>query len=428
MAAGERPAARRGEQPLTHMAAAAVQGDDGSNADGYRDYRGVPVVGAWQWLEDYDFGVATEMDLDEAFAPVYILRRAFAVLMGLLLAAAIGGVLATWLVRRQRRALHGAPMAGQQFGQYTLLEKLGTGGMGTVYKARHALLRRPTAVKLLKAEMMSDTAIARFEREVQLTSGLTHPNTVAVFDYGRTPEGVFYYAMEYLEGVNLDELVKRHGPLTDERAVFILRQVCASLAEAHAAGLIHRDVKPGNIVLTVRGGQHDFVKVLDFGLAKTAVASEEATLTSTNIVAGTPLYVSPEAVTEPERMDARADVYAIGAVGYFLVTGWPVFAGSSVADICLMHVTAAPQPPSARAMRPVSPDLEAILLRCLAKSPSDRPDDAGALLRLLESCPVSGHWTAAHAADWWADRTWEHSAAARHSSAAVGVADVSGKQ
>ncbi len=300
---------------------------------------------------------------------------------------------------------------GQQFGQYTLVEKLGTGGMGTVYKARHALLRRPTAVKLLNPEMMSDTAIARFEREVQLTSGLTHPNTVAIYDYGRTPEGVFYYAMEYLEGVNLDELVKRYGPLPDERALYVLRQVCASLAEAHAAGLVHRDVKPANIFLTFRGGQHDFVKVLDFGLAKAAGGGDEASLTSTNTVAGTPLYVSPEAITEPEQIDARADVYAIGAVGYFLLTGSPVFAGSSAADICLMHVTAKPQPPSARAGRPVSPDLEAILLRCLAKSPSDRPADAADLLHLLETCSVAGRWTAADAARWWADRGQAHVAA-----------------
>ena len=177
--------------------------------------------------------------------------------------------------------------------------------MGTVYKARHALLRRPTAVKLLNPEMISDTAIARFEREVQLTSGLTHPNTVAIYDYGRTASGVFYYAMEYLEGINLDELVKRFGPLPEARAVYVLRQVCASLAEAHAAGLVHRDIKPANIILTFRGGLHDFVKVLDFGLAKLAGDLREPALTSANVVAGTPHYVAPEAVTRPDQIDAR---------------------------------------------------------------------------------------------------------------------------
>ncbi len=197
-----------------------------------------------------------------------------------------------------------------------LVEKLGGGGMGTVYKARHALLRRPTAIKLLKPETLSESAILRFEREVQLTSELTHPNTVSVYDFGRTPEGTFYYAMEYLEGVTLGDLVRRHGPLPEARTLHILRQICASLSEAHAVGLIHRDIKPSNIILTQRGGQYDFVKVLDFGLAKWADSHGSDALTATNAVSGTPLYVSPEAVTNPRQVDARADVYEIGAVGW----------------------------------------------------------------------------------------------------------------
>jgi uncharacterized membrane protein YeaQ/YmgE (transglycosylase-associated protein family) len=363
---GARATLRRTDQPLTQMASAATQGQDGYDVDGYRDYRGVPVVGAWRWLDEYDFGVATEMDVDEAFAPVYVLRRVFMLLMALLLVAAAGIVLATLLIAQQRRKLRNATTAVRQLGQYTLLEKLGSGGMGTVYKAQHALLRRPTALKLLNPEFMSDTAIARFEREVQLTSGLTHPNTVAIYDYGRTPEGVVYYVMEFLDGINLDELVRRYGPLPEARAVCILRQACASLAEAHEAGLIHRDVKPANIVLTLRGGQHDFVKVLDFGLAK-VVASREASVTATNIVAGTPLYVAPEAVLQPEAIDARADVYAIAAVGYFLLTGSPVFGGSSALEICHKHVSGVPEPPSVRAGRPVSSALESLLLRCLSR-------------------------------------------------------------
>jgi serine/threonine protein kinase len=295
--------------------------------------------------------------------------------------------------------------------------------MGTVYKARHALLRRPTAVKLLNSDVVSPAAIARFEREVQLTSGLTHPHTVAIYDYGRTPDGVFYYAMEYLEGSNLDELVRRYGPLPQERVWYLLHQVCASLAEAHQAGLIHRDVKPANIFLTSRGGEHDFVKVLDFGLAKPA-DGREITVTSLDVVAGTPLYLAPEALTEPQRVDARADVYAIGAVAYFLLTGTPVFSGGSASDICLKHVSATPQPPSARTDRPLCPALERLLLQCLAKSPADRPQDAADLLRLLDSCPVPGRWTAAEAARWWADRDERHSAATQISAAAVVAAPV----
>jgi hypothetical protein len=401
MAKGKRPTLRRPEQPLTHAVADAVQGKDGHEADVYRDYRGSPSVGAWRWLEDYDFGVVSEVDVDEAFRPAYILRRAIHILMILLVLCAVGIFLGMLFIARQQRALQKATLAARQLGQYTLEEKLGAGGMGTVYKARHAMLRRPTAVKLLDVDKMSVEAIARFEREVQLTGALTHPNTVAVFDYGRTPEGIFYYAMEYLEGLNLDDLVKRFGPLSEARLVYILRQVCSSLAEAHAAGLVHRDVKPANIVLTCRGGLHDFVKVLDFGLVKAVAGAEQAHLTSPSAVTGTPLYLSPEAVRKPDAVDARTDVYALGAVGYFLLTGSSVFTGESIMEICMQHANAAPEPPSVRRGRPVSADLETLLLRCLAKAPSDRPRDAAALQRELEACVVEGTWTASDAAGWW---------------------------
>lgn len=402
MVEGGRPKLRRADQPLTRMAADAVQGHNGHDADGYRGYRGVWRVGAWRWLPDYEFGIVTEVDAAEAFQPVYILRRAFWSLMGLLALSAVGIFVAMLFMARQQRALQKAVLAAKQLGQYTLEEKIGAGGMGTVYRGRHAMLRRPTAVKLLDVDKLSEAAITRFEREVQLTSALTHPNTVAVFDYGRTPEGIFYYAMEYLDGMDLDDLVKRFGPLPEARALFILRQICGSLAEAHAAGLIHRDIKPANVVLTRRGGLHDFVKVLDFGLAKALDDQEKAGVTSPNALMGTPLYLSPEAVNQPDQVDARADVYALAAVGYFLLTGTPVFSGTSVMEICMKHVQAAPEPPSARLGRPVSPLLEALILRCLAKAPSDRPANAAEMLSELEACSVQGVWTAKNAADWWA--------------------------
>ncbi len=404
MARGERPKTRRADQPLTRLAADAVQGKDGHDADGYRDYRGVPTVGAWRWLADQDFGVATEIDVAEAFRPVVVLHRAFWVLMGLLILSAVGIFAAMLFIARQQRALQRATLAARKLGQYALEEKLGAGGMGTVYKARHAMLRRPTAVKLLDVDKMSDTAIARFEREVQLTSALTHPNTVAVFDYGRTPEGIFYYAMEYLEGMNLDDLVRRFGPLPEARSVYILRQVCGSLAEAHAAGLVHRDVKPANIFLTNRGGLHDFVKVLDFGLVKAVDGVETANLTSPRAMTGTPLYASPETISRPDQVDCRTDVYAVGAVGYYLLTGSPVFSGESMVEICMKHVRAVPEPPSVRIGKPVSRDLEQLLLRCLAKSPSERPRDAAELATLLGGCVIEGTWTAEDAKAWWAAR------------------------
>jgi hypothetical protein len=401
LTAGRHPTLRREDQPLTHMAAEATDGRDGCDAVGYRDFRGVPVVGAWRWLDDYEVGIATEQDVAEAYGPEYILRRAFWALLGLLVLAAAGLFVATLYIGRQRRALQQAALAAKQLGQYTLEGKLGSGGMGTVYRARHAMLRRATAVKVLDPDKMSAAAVTRFEREVQLTGGLTHPNTVAIYDYGRTPEGLFYYAMEYLEGTTLDGLVARHGPLPEARALYLLRQVCGSLAEAHAAGLVHRDVKPANVFLTSRGGLYDFVKVLDFGLVKAVGGGPEANLTSPNAVTGTPLYLSPEAVNAPDQVDARSDVYALGAVGYFLLTATPVFAGSSVLEICMKHVQAPPAAPSARLGRALSPGLEALLLRCLAKAPDDRPADADALLRELEACSVEGCWTADDAAAWW---------------------------
>lgn len=402
MSKGGRPTLRRPEQPLTKMAADAVQGKSGYDADGFRDYRGVPVVGAWRWLDDYDFGVATQIEVEEAFRSVYILRSAFWVLMTLLVISAIVIFLAMLFIARQQRSLQQATLAAKQLGQYALEEKLGAGGMGTVYKAKHAMLRRPTAVKLLNVEQMSESAIARFEREVQLTSSLTHPNTVSVFDYGRTPDGIFYYAMEYLDGLNLEDLVKRFGPLPESRLVYILKQACGALAEAHSAGMVHRDIKPANIFLTCRGGAHDFVKVLDFGLVKSLEIADQANLTNPNTVTGTPYYLSPEAVNHPDQVDARADVYALAAVGYFMLTGTPVFSGSTVVDICMKHMKNAPESPSARMGKPVSESLEALMLRCLAKVPDDRPKDAANLFQELEACVIQGRWTAADATAWWA--------------------------
>jgi serine/threonine protein kinase len=400
--AGGRPRLRRGEQPLTRMAAEAVEGNSGIDVDGYRDFRGVPVVGAWTWLPEYNFGVATEMEVAESFGPLYILRRAFWLLMTLLILSALAIFGAMLFMARQQRALQRAVLEARHLGQYTLEEKLGAGGMGTVYRARHAMLRRPTAVKLLDVDKMSAAAIARFEREVQITSGLTHPNTVAIFDYGRTPEGIFYYAMEYLEGTNLDDLVGRHGALPEGRVVYLLMQVCGSLAEAHRAGLVHRDIKPANIFLTSRGGLYDFVKVLDFGLVK--ATGRDAGITSANAVTGTPLYMSPEAVNHPDTVDPRSDVYAIGAVGYFLLTGTPVFGGESVMEICLKHVRNDPEPPSARLGKPIHAALEALILRCLAKAPSDRPPSAAELLRALQACTVEPPWSVEQAAAWWSSQ------------------------
>jgi hypothetical protein len=290
-----------------------------------------------------------------------------------------------------------------KLGQYTLEEKIGEGGMGIVYKASHALLRRPTAIKLLPPERAGEANLVRFEREVQLTSQLTHPNTVSVYDFGRTPEGSFYYAMEYLEGLDLQQLVDLDGPQDPGRVVRLLAQVCGALAEAHAVGLIHRDVKPANVLLCERGGTPDVVKVLDFGLVKQLGAPQDSKLmlSAVNQIVGTPLYLSPEAITTPNGMDGRSDLYAVGAVGYLLLTGTPPFSGNSVVEVCGHHLHTPATPPSARLGRPLPSELERIILSCLAKERDDRPRDAARLRDELLASTLQGSWPPERAAEWW---------------------------
>jgi serine/threonine-protein kinase len=284
-----------------------------------------------------------------------------------------------------------------QLGQYTLERKIGEGGNGAVYRAHHALLRRPTAIKLLLPDQVGADNLDRFEREVRHMSQLTHPNTVAVFDYGRSHDGVFYYAMEYLGGIDLEHLVHGFGPQPSGRVVHILIQVCGALQEAHAAGLIHRDIKPANIILCERGTVLDVAKVVDFGLVKEITREAGA---PTQVVLGTPAYVAPEAVTDPDRITHAVDLYALGAVGYFLITGKKLFEGATPLDVCVQHVTRAPTPPSEIGAA-IAPELEAILMQCLAKRPADRHPSAGALAEALEALPPANDWSRADAADWW---------------------------
>jgi serine/threonine protein kinase len=417
---GGRPQHSRSEQPLTLMAASAVKGEGGVNVRGYRDYRGVPVIGAWTWLEDYGIGIATEKDVAEAYRSLYILRWAFWSLFGLL--AASGGLIFVFSLaaNRAQRAAANAALAAKELGQYQLEAKLGEGGMGVVYRGHHRMLRRPTAIKLLHPDKTTDEAIARFEREVQLTCQLNHPNTIAIYDYGRTPEGIFYYAMEYLEGINLDALVARHGRQPAGRVIHILRQVCGSLAEAHEIGLVHRDIKPANIVVGRRGGEADVAKVLDFGLVKAIDAKKEASLTSVGAVLGTPLFMSPEAIESADRIDGRSDLYALAAVGYFLLSGSPPFDGKSVVEICMHHARTPPQSPSERLGTPLAADLEAVLIKGLAKQPAERFATARDLADALAACEAAAAWTRQAADDWWR----EHAAPGEQRTANEQTADI----
>jgi hypothetical protein len=398
---GHSPTKPAEAQPPTLMHREALANSSDFNVDGYRDYRGVEVIGAWTWIEEFDFGVATETSRSEAFRSLTTLRVIFWALLILLLICGLVMFVMMLVLDRRQAALRKAVQEMKRLGQYQLDQKIGSGGMGSVYKAHHDLMRRPTAVKLLDMDKLSPLAIQRFEKEVQHTSRLTHPNTIAVYDFGRTPEGVFYYAMEFLEGLDLDGLVQKHGPQCEGRVIFILKQVCGSLSEAHRERMIHRDIKPANIMLTDRGGIGDFVKVLDFGLVKTAGEEEGPKTGMAGSFTGTPMYLAPEGIQTPNKVDHRTDLYAVGAVGYFILTGTPPFTGNSLVEIC-MHATNDPvDPPSIRLGREVCSDLGAVLLKCLQKDPAQRFQSIEELAAALEQCRSAGNWTPQLARDWW---------------------------
>lgn len=303
-------------------------------------------------------------------------------------------------------ALRREASAARQVGSYRLIEKIGTGGMGEVYLAEHKLLKRPCAIKLIHPSHAEDPqSIARFESEVQASAQLTHWNTIEIYDYGMTDDGTFYYAMEYLPGMNLQELVDKHGPVPASRAVHLLRQVCAGLREAHAIGLIHRDIKPGNIFATERGGVHDVAKLVDFGLVKSTKKEEPSiNLTLEGMVIGSPLYVAPEHAMGTGPADPRGDIYSLGAVGYFLLTARPLFVHDKPLQVIFAHVNELVRPPS-QWNSAVPADLEAVILRCLEKDPAKRYQTVSEFEEALARCQCADEWNSQQAESWWQSRS-----------------------
>ena len=396
---GARPAATHRELPLTLAAERARAGETGHSFTPYRDYRGVPVIGAWTWMPDRGLGIAAEFDGHEALYPLVAITWSFGGLSALVLATTLGTVLVAARAARQQQRAARAEREAERLGSYVLEERIGVGGMGEVFRASHALLRRPTAVKTLRPELLTPESLERFEREVRLTATLSHPNTVAIYDYGRTDGGVFYYAMEYLDGLDLERLVSTAGPLPEERVIHLLRQVCGSLAEAHGTGLVHRDIKPANLFVCRRGGIPDVVKVLDFGLVK--AAAESSQLTRASLIVGTPENMAPELFESAGKASPASDVYALGCTAYVLLTGQRVFAGTTVAELCKSHLGDRPRPPSERLGRPLDAVLEALVLACLAKNPKERPGSAEEVIEWLDSSPLAHAWTRERAEAAW---------------------------
>ena len=298
----------------------------------------------------------------------------------------------------------------KEFSRYRLKHKIGSGGMGDVYLAEHKLMKRPCAIKVIRPEKAGDPkAIARFEREVRATARLNHWNSISIYDYGRTADGTFFYVMEYLTGMSASDLVKRKGPLSPGRVVYLLKQVCNALSEAHAVQLVHRDIKPANLIVAEMGGSFDVIKLLDFGLAKpmsnALQNTEDSELTVAGSLTGSPLYMSPEQAMGEVQTDQRSDIYGVGGVAFFMLTGRPPFEGGATLKVLLSHLNDPAVPPSSVRKhaygQSISPELDAIVLKCLAKSADDRYQSARELHDALNSIPESSQWNERLAEQWW---------------------------
>lgn len=337
--------------------------------------------------------------LEKSAARVLTLDDLMGVLLTFLLAA-VGAIIGAKKIDTLRREA----LRAKKLGQYSLVERLGRGGMGDVFLAEHEMLKRPCVIKLIRPDRVRDEkTLARFQREVQATARLSHWNTVEILDYGRTEDGTLYYVMEYLPGMSVAELVRNHGPLPPERVVYLLLQVCDALREAHQAGLVHRDVKPENIVVTQRGGVYDVAKILDFGLVEAITEKRGPHSTSEGGITGSPLFLSPEQAAGSALGEPRSDIYSLGAVAYYMLTGRPPFLRETLVEIVDAHMREEPVPLSQHNPQ-VPRDLEHVIHKCLAKDPSHRFQDMSELLHALSQCEITGHWSRAQAAQWWRDR------------------------
>ena len=376
----------------TYLAGQLTNGIDGFEVDGYRNYVGELVVGAWRWIPDHQIGIALEEHAADALGVEYIARNALLFITGLFSLTLVGLALVSAFLNSSRKRLRDI----SDVGPYQVQEMLGEGGMGRVYLAEHALLCRQSAVKVLTGGETDLTVISRFEREVQLASQLTHPNTIAIYDFGRNKDGIFYYAMEYINGAHLGQLIEYTGPLHPGRCIYILQQLCRALNEAHQAGVVHRDIKPQNIMVCNRGGEPDFVKLFDYGLVKAFAPGVSHTTSQTKVVVGTPRFMAPERLNSPWLADPRVDIYSVGALAYFLLTGKlpPLVAITGPMDNEQPGIETLDLPAGVV-------EFGELLSICLSVEPASRPSSMQSLMRDLDELAEKFPWSREDSIVWW---------------------------
>ncbi len=363
----------------------------GVNSEPTQDYKGESVIGAWIWLPQYNFGVISQVNANEAFRPA----RKFYFIIGIAILLLLAASMFSFYNALELVKFKSAVSTATRLGQYELKNVLGEGGMGTVYFAQHSLLKRPTAIKVVRVDKQEETVVNRFEREVKLASQLSYPNTVEIFDYGFTQEGQAYYAMEFIDGINLNDVVKKSGPMDPSRVIYILKQICGSLVEAHTLGLVHRDIKPQNIMLCNRIGLPDFVKVLDFGLAKMFTQSQDTE--ETREITGTPVYMAPERIKRPGTAHPSGDIYAVGALAYFLLAGFPMFSFSSDLDVLYQVLNDKPKELPSH----IPEELRRLVFHCVEKDEDERPNSIEELKMFLDNLADKYTWTKEESDLWW---------------------------
>lgn len=386
---------RRHALPLTFAAAGATTGNADVRIEPYNNYAGIPVVGAWRWNDDWQIGIVIEQDHQSAFAPAGIVRFAFLFLGTLLTITAFAA--ASQIAKQSARA-HAAihPLS-----RYELIGELGSGGMGVVYRARHIQLGRDVVLKVLRGDRRHREDRLRFDREARLAASMSSPHSVMIYDYGRSDDGEAFCVMEFLKGITLYEVVMRSGPQPFGRVLFVLRQICDALGEAHAVGLLHRDIKPQNVMLSLDPSVGDWAVVFDFGLAKSVEPEVGSYQTAETVWAGTPMYMAPERYREPAGMDPRSDIYSVGCIAYFLLSGRPPFIECDPESLFALVLSEQPISMSVHRDEKVPNALVQLVNKCMAKSVDDRYASVEQLSKHLDELRVAYPWTADQARQWW---------------------------